>query len=76
MNLACWPVSWNPAQCLTPEVAQEIVKLRADSILQARVELLASNNTEGTLAEEERSEYKSKTELYIAGTGFLLLFTL
>ncbi len=55
------------AQCLTPEVAQEIVKLRADSALQARVELLASKNTEGTLTEEERSEYES----YVHASNFI-----
>ncbi len=47
------------AECLTPEIAQEIVKLRADSVLQTRVTDLANKNTEGTLTEEERSEYES-----------------
>lgn len=55
------------AKCLTPEVAQEIVKLRADSKLQARVDLLASKNTEGTLTDEERSEYES----YVHATSFI-----
>ncbi len=55
------------AKCLTPEVAQEIIKLRADSVLQARVTALASKNTEGTLTEEERSEYES----YVHATNFI-----
>jgi len=55
------------AQCLTPEVAQEIVKLRADSTLQRRVDALASKNTEGTLTAEERNEYES----YVHATNFI-----
>ena len=55
------------AQCLTPDVAREIIKLRADSTLQSRVDRLATKNTEGTLTEEERSEYES----YVHATNFI-----
>ena len=47
------------AKCLTPEVAQALIELRADSALQERVDWLASKNTEDTLTPEERSEYES-----------------
>lgn len=53
--------------CLTPEVAQNIVNLRADNALQARVDLLAEKNTEGTLTEEEREEYES----YVHAANFI-----
>ncbi len=55
------------AKCFTPEVAQEIVKRRADSTLQARIAALADKNTEGTLTEDERSEYES----YVYATHFI-----
>lgn len=55
------------AQCLTPEVAEDIAKLRADSALQERVDVLASKNAEGVLTDEERSEYES----YVHATNFI-----
>lgn len=55
------------AQCLTPDVAEAIINLRADSVLQARVDLLASKRTEGTLTDDERDEYES----YVHATNFI-----
>jgi hypothetical protein len=45
------------AECLTPETARRILRLKADRKLQARVDYLAGRSTEGTLSPEERSEY-------------------
>lgn len=44
-------------QCLTPDGARQLVNLRADSIVQARIDYLADRCTEGQLTAEERSEY-------------------
>ena len=46
-------------RCLTPEVAKQLVELRAPPSVQARIEELASKNTEGQLAKEERAEYEA-----------------
>ena len=43
--------------CLTPEVAAQLVALRADAETQARVDELADKANEGNLSEEERAEY-------------------
>jgi hypothetical protein len=45
--------------CLTPEVAEKLANLRADSVVQARLEELADKSTEGELSEDERAEYES-----------------
>lgn len=45
--------------CLTPEVAEKLVNLRADTVVQARLEELAAKSTEGTLTDAERAEYDS-----------------
>ena len=47
------------SRCLTPEAAERLVQLRADSQLQARIDELAGKCTEGVLTEEERSEYEA-----------------
>jgi len=44
-------------ECLTPEVAQRIVDLRADAPTQARVDQLADKANEGELSNDERAEY-------------------
>jgi hypothetical protein len=49
------------SRCLTPEVARELVALRADPVLQERLDLLADRCTEGQLTPEEREEY----EIYV-----------
>ncbi len=46
-------------RCLTPDVAQELVKLRADPGVQARIEELADKNTEGELSSEKHGEYET-----------------
>jgi hypothetical protein len=57
------------SRCLTPEVARQLVALRADPELQARVDLLASKCNEGQLTSEEREEY----ELYVRASRFIAL---
>jgi hypothetical protein len=47
------------SRCLTPEVAQKLVQLRADPKLQERLDLLADKCTEGQLTPEEREEYET-----------------
>lgn len=44
-------------ECLTPEVAQRIVNLRADAPMQARVDELADKANDGILSANERAEY-------------------
>lgn len=44
-------------ECLTPETARRILRLKADRKLQARVEYLAGRSSEGTLTPKERAEY-------------------
>jgi hypothetical protein len=55
------------SRCLTPEVARHIVKLRADPVLQAQIDLLAEKSTAGTLTPAERAEY----ETYVAAIDFV-----
>ena len=43
--------------CLTPEVAQRIVRLRAPEAVQTRIEELATKSTENRLSKLERDEY-------------------
>lgn len=47
------------SQCLTEESARQLVALRADPVLQERIELLADKCTEGELTPEEREEYET-----------------
>ena len=47
------------SRCLTPEAARQLVELRADPELQARVDMLADKCTEGRLTPEEREEYET-----------------
>ena len=44
------------ASCLTPEVAQQVVALRADPEVQARLDDLADKANEGRLSAEESQE--------------------
>jgi hypothetical protein len=50
--------------CLTPEVAQRIVQLRADSDTQARLDLLADKANEGKLSAAEQAEYDKFLEAF------------
>jgi len=45
------------AGCLTPAVAAKVADLRADDIIQQRIDYLAERSNEGTLSQEERDEY-------------------
>ena len=47
------------SRCLTPEVARQIIALRADPALEQRVEELARKADNGQLTEAERDEYES-----------------
>lgn len=46
-------------RALTPEVARELVALRADAETQAYMDRLADRANEGLLTEEEAEEYDS-----------------
>jgi hypothetical protein len=45
------------AQGFTPEVAKRVAELRADPVVQARIEELAEKCNEGTITPEEMAEY-------------------
>ena len=49
------------------ESAQQVADLRADSRLQARLDELADKSTDGTLTEDERSEY----DTYVRALDFI-----
>ena len=51
------------------ESAEQILALRADAKLQARLEELAEKSTEGALTLDERSEY----ETYIHAIDFITI---
>lgn len=46
-------------RCLDTESAKRLVALRLDPAIQARVDILAGRANEGTLSDEERTEYQS-----------------
>jgi hypothetical protein len=45
------------SDCLTPESARRLLKLKADPKLRARVEMLGRKSNRGTLTDQEREEY-------------------
>lgn len=45
--------------CLTPEVARQLVDLHASAEVQARLEELADKSTAGQLSAAERAEYET-----------------
>lgn len=49
-------------ECLTPEVAERIVKSHPDRRLQARADELADKANHGLLSEREREEYREIVE--------------
>lgn len=57
------------SRCLTPEVARQLVALRSDPELQARVDALADRCNEGSLSPEEREEY----EIYVRASRFIAI---
>ena len=52
------------ADCLTPEVAERIVRLRADAETQARLDELADRASEGGLTFREKAEYDTYLEAF------------
>ena len=50
------------AQCLTPEVARQVVALKPDPGTQARIDELAAKANEGLLTPEEHDEYHAYVE--------------
>jgi hypothetical protein len=57
------------SECLTPESARRLLALKADPILQARVDYLAGRCTEGLLTPDERAEYGN----YVAFGTFIAI---
>jgi hypothetical protein len=55
------------SRCLTPEVARQIVALRADPALEQRVEELARKAENDLLNEAEHDEY----ETYVRASKFI-----
>ena len=47
------------SRCLTPDVARNLVELRATPSVQQKLDDLAEKSTEGTLTDEERAEYEA-----------------
>jgi len=45
------------ADCFTPEVAAKVADMRADDVVQKRVDYLADRANEGLLTPDERDEY-------------------
>lgn len=54
---------------LTPEFARQLVGLRADPIVQDRIDLLAEKCNEGQLTPDERAEY----ETYVSFIDFMAI---
>ena len=50
--------------CLTPEVASNVVQLRADDETQSRLESLAEKANEGQLSVEEQAIYDRYREAF------------
>jgi hypothetical protein len=57
------------SRCLTPEVARQLVGLRAEPEIIERLETLAERSTEGELTPEERAEY----ETYVWALDFIVV---
>ena len=56
--------------CLTPETAKQLVRLRASDAVQVHIQQLAAKSNEGTLTEAERAEYET---LISTGTFIAIL---
>ena len=56
-------------QCLTAEVAERLISLRANPELQLEVDRLADKANRGTLTEDERTQY----EQYVSFAQFVTL---
>lgn len=51
-------------ECLTPDVAQRIVDMRADQETQSRLDELADKANEGQLSAMEKTEYAKYREAF------------
>ncbi len=56
-------------QFFTAEQARALVAYRGDEAIQARIEDLASKNTEGELTDQERAEYEG----YVKANKFVAM---
>ncbi len=56
-------------ECLTTEAAEKIAALKADDLLQSRVDQLAEKANHGTLTPVEQSEY----DRYLAAFHFVTI---
>jgi hypothetical protein len=54
-------------KCLTPEVAQRLVRVRAPADVQQRLDELADKCSDGTLTADEQGEY----ETYVRTINFI-----
>ncbi|MEX2175051.1 MAG: hypothetical protein WD872_11860 [Pirellulaceae bacterium] len=54
---------------ITPDMAQQLVRLQADDAIQARVEELGSKCNEGLLTPDEREEY----EAYVTANEYIAI---
>ena len=55
--------------CLTPEVAERLVQLRAPDSVQSRMEELARKSEDGALSDSEREEY----EAFVSAGNFVAI---
>lgn len=55
--------------CLTPEVAEQLVQLRAPESVQARMEELGKKSEAGALSDSERDEY----EAFVSAGNFVAI---
>lgn len=46
-------------ECMTPEVAEKVIQLRASAAANERIGLLAGKSAAGTLSHDEREEYEA-----------------
>ena len=56
-------------ECMTAEVAERIVDLRAPANVQHRIEKLAEKSSAGSLTNDEREEY----EAYVSAGNFIAI---
>ena len=56
-------------QFITPEQARKLIEFRGDPEIQARIEDLASRNTEGELSIQERAQYEG----YVLANKFIAI---
>jgi hypothetical protein len=54
---------------ITPDIAQQLVRLQADEAIQARVDELADKCNEGLLTSDEREEY----DAYVTAFEYIAL---